>query len=132
MRAILGFLLLASLAPATAQVTKAQAFSPDEIAIYRELLLHYPLQPGDLFGMQPTTVAFNSRSLGSSLNSKSELSAGHMIARAHTVAPCRLKFSHSPMRAESRNCSQPKTNSYRPHNAARAAGQMASYSPLCV
>jgi hypothetical protein len=33
-------------------------FTADEIAIYRDFLLHYPKQPSDLIGTRDTTVAF--------------------------------------------------------------------------
>jgi hypothetical protein len=43
----------------SAQVpTDASAFSSDEIAIYRDFLLHYPEQPSEMIGMQDTTIPF--------------------------------------------------------------------------
>jgi hypothetical protein len=43
----------------SAQVpTDAPAFSSDEIAIYRDFLLHYPEQPSEMIGMQDTTIPF--------------------------------------------------------------------------
>lgn len=43
----------------SAQVTAdAPLFTDDEIAIYRDFLLHYPDQPSEMIGMQATTVAF--------------------------------------------------------------------------
>jgi hypothetical protein len=38
---------------------EAQPFTPDEIAIYRDFLLHYPDQTSNMIGMQDTTVAFD-------------------------------------------------------------------------
>jgi hypothetical protein len=35
-----------------------EPFTPDEIAIYRDFLLHYPDQTSNMIGMQETTVAF--------------------------------------------------------------------------
>ncbi len=58
---------------------QAQAFSSDEIAIYRELLLRYPLAPGDLSGMKPVTLAFVSQ-LPSWAIHRSELRDVHVIA----------------------------------------------------
>jgi hypothetical protein len=44
---------------ASAQVTaNAPDFTPDEIAIYRDFLLHYPGPPSQIIGMQDTTVTF--------------------------------------------------------------------------
>jgi hypothetical protein len=44
----------------SAQVTPdAPPFTPDEIAIYRDFLLHNPKQLSDLIGMRDTTVAFD-------------------------------------------------------------------------
>jgi len=37
----------------------APPFTADEIAIYRDFLLHYPKQLSDLIGMRDTTVAFD-------------------------------------------------------------------------
>jgi hypothetical protein len=34
-------------------------FTPDEIAIYRDFLLHYPDQTSNMIGMQDATVAFD-------------------------------------------------------------------------
>jgi hypothetical protein len=46
-------------APASAQVTaNVPPFTADEIAIYRDFLLHYPGHPDQMIGMQNTTVAF--------------------------------------------------------------------------
>jgi hypothetical protein len=43
----------------SAQVTAdAPSFTGDEIAIYRDFLLHYPEQLSNMIGMQDTTVAF--------------------------------------------------------------------------
>jgi hypothetical protein len=43
----------------SAQVTAgASRFTDDEIAIYRDFLLHYPEQLSNVIGMQDTTVAF--------------------------------------------------------------------------
>jgi hypothetical protein len=43
----------------SAQVTAdAPRFTDDEIAIYRDFLLHYPEQLSNMIGMQDTTVAF--------------------------------------------------------------------------
>src|ERR1700684_3268094 len=43
----------------SAQVTgEAPRFTGDEIAIYRDFLLHYPEQLSNMIGMQDTTVAF--------------------------------------------------------------------------
>jgi hypothetical protein len=43
----------------SAQVTAdAPRFTGDEIAIYRDFLLHYPEELGEMIGMQDTTVAF--------------------------------------------------------------------------
>jgi hypothetical protein len=43
----------------SAQVTAdAPRFTGDEIAIYRDFLLHYPEQLSNMIGMQDTTVAF--------------------------------------------------------------------------
>jgi hypothetical protein len=43
----------------SARVTAdAPRFTDDEIAIYRDFLLHYPEQLSDMIGMQDTTVAF--------------------------------------------------------------------------
>ena len=43
----------------SARVTAdAPRFTDDEIAIYRDFLLHYPEQLGNMIGMQDTTVAF--------------------------------------------------------------------------
>jgi hypothetical protein len=43
----------------SAQVTPdAPPFTPDEIAIYRDFLLHYPGPPSQIIGMQDTTVTF--------------------------------------------------------------------------
>jgi hypothetical protein len=36
----------------------APSFTGDEIAIYRDFLLHYPKQLSNMIGMQDTTVAF--------------------------------------------------------------------------
>jgi len=36
----------------------APSFTGDEIAIYRDFLLHYPEQLSNMIGMQDTTVAF--------------------------------------------------------------------------
>jgi hypothetical protein len=47
----------------TAQVTpdaSSLPFTADEIAIYRDFLLHYPEQPSNMIGMQETTVPFPS------------------------------------------------------------------------
>ena len=53
------WLLVAFAAAASAQVgVDAPDFSDDEVAIYRDFLLHYPEQPGEMVGMQDTTVAF--------------------------------------------------------------------------
>jgi hypothetical protein len=42
------------------QVTaEAVPFTPEEIAIYRDFLLHYPDQTSNMIGMQDTTVAFD-------------------------------------------------------------------------
>ena len=44
---------------ATAQVAAdAPPFTPDEIAIYRDFLLHYPEQPSEMIGMQDYTLRF--------------------------------------------------------------------------
>jgi hypothetical protein len=44
---------------ASAQVTAdAPPFTAEEIAIYRDFLLHYPEQLSNMIGMQDTTVAF--------------------------------------------------------------------------
>jgi hypothetical protein len=44
---------------ASAQVTAdAPPFTADEIAIYRDFLLHYPEQLSEMIGMRDTTVAF--------------------------------------------------------------------------
>jgi hypothetical protein len=46
-------------ASASAQVTgAAPPFTADEVAIYRDFLLHYPEHMSDLIGMRDTTVAF--------------------------------------------------------------------------
>ena len=43
----------------SAQSTKGlPSFTTDEIAIYRNFLLHYPEQTSNMIGMQDTTVAF--------------------------------------------------------------------------
>jgi hypothetical protein len=42
----------------SAQVADAPRFTDDEIAIYRDFLLHYPEQLSNMIGMQDTTVAF--------------------------------------------------------------------------
>jgi hypothetical protein len=43
----------------SAQVTADPSrFTDDEVAIYRDFLLHYPEQPSEMIGMQDTTVAF--------------------------------------------------------------------------
>src|ERR1700685_3158568 len=43
----------------SARVTAdAPRFTDDEIAIYRDFLLHYPEQLSNMIGMQDTTVAF--------------------------------------------------------------------------
>jgi hypothetical protein len=43
----------------SAQVTAdARRLTDDEIAIYRDFLLHYPEQLGEMIGMQDSTVAF--------------------------------------------------------------------------
>ena len=53
------WLMAAVTVAASAQVTVApSSFSADEIAIYRDFLLHYPQNLSDLIGMQNTTVAF--------------------------------------------------------------------------
>ena len=47
-------------APASAQVPAHDPpFTADEIAIYRDFLLHYPESLSDLIGMRDTTVAFD-------------------------------------------------------------------------
>ena len=51
------------LAAATATVSApinadTPAFTADEIAIYRDFLLHYPEQPSEMIGMQDYTVRF--------------------------------------------------------------------------
>jgi hypothetical protein len=51
------------LAAATATVSApvnadTPAFTSDEIAIYRDFLLHYPEQPSEMIGMQDYTVRF--------------------------------------------------------------------------
>jgi hypothetical protein len=44
---------------ASAQVTAdAPPFTADEIAIYRDFLLHYPEQPSEMIGMQDYTMRF--------------------------------------------------------------------------
>jgi hypothetical protein len=51
--------LAAVTAAVSAQVTAdAPPFTADEIAIYRDFLLHYPEQLSNVIGMQDTTVAF--------------------------------------------------------------------------
>ena len=51
--------LAAVTVPVSAQVTAdAPHFTGDEIAIYRDFLLHYPEQLSNMIGMQDTTVAF--------------------------------------------------------------------------
>lgn len=43
----------------SAQVTAdAPRFTDDEIAIYRDFLLHYPAQQSNVIGMRDTTVTF--------------------------------------------------------------------------
>jgi hypothetical protein len=52
-------LFFAIAAPLSAQAPSAPpAFSHDEIAIYRDFLLHYGNQLSNIIGMQDTTVAF--------------------------------------------------------------------------
>jgi hypothetical protein len=55
---LIWFLAVATVT-ASAQVTAdAPRFTNDEIAIYRDFLLHYPEQLSNMIGMQDTTVAF--------------------------------------------------------------------------
>ena len=53
------WLLAVATVTVSAQVTAdAPRFTDDEIAIYRDFLLHYPEQLSNMIGMQDTTVAF--------------------------------------------------------------------------
>ena len=72
-------LLLTSFVQLAAQGNPVQAFSPEEIAIYRALLLRYPLEPGDLSRLEPYTVAF----LPGEAGARSELKDVHVIAPSH-------------------------------------------------
>jgi hypothetical protein len=59
MRKRLIWFLAAVTVTVSAQVpADAPRFTDDEIAIYRDFLLHYPEQLGNMIGMQDTTVAF--------------------------------------------------------------------------
>jgi hypothetical protein len=58
MRMLATLALSFSLPVASAAVVPTQEkFSPDATAIYRELLLNYPLEPGDLWEIDETTAA---------------------------------------------------------------------------
>ena len=52
------FLAAVSLAMSAQVADIAQPFTSDEVAIYRDFLLHYPDQLSNIIGMQDTTVAF--------------------------------------------------------------------------
>jgi len=52
------FLAAVSLAMSAQVADIAQPFTNDEVAIYRDFLLHYPDQLSNIIGMQDTTVAF--------------------------------------------------------------------------
>jgi hypothetical protein len=52
------FLAAVSLAMSAQVADIAQPFTSDEVAIYRDFLLHYPDQLSNIIGMQDSTVAF--------------------------------------------------------------------------
>jgi hypothetical protein len=55
---LIWFLAAIPLTISAQSTAHAPPFTADEIAIYRDFLLHYPEQPSDLIGMRDTTVAF--------------------------------------------------------------------------
>jgi hypothetical protein len=52
------FLIALSVTVPAQVAADSRPFTEDEIAIYRDFLLHYPEPPSEMIGMQDTTVAF--------------------------------------------------------------------------
>src|SRR5580658_6185149 len=55
---LIWFLAAVSVTVSAQVAADAPRFTDDEIAIYRDFLLHYPEQLSNMIGMQDTTVAF--------------------------------------------------------------------------
>ena len=56
---LIWFLIAFTITVSAQDIAPAPPFTPDEITIYRDFLLHYPKQLSDLIGMRDTTVAFD-------------------------------------------------------------------------